>query len=198
MFGLHWNTVRRLDPQRLQALVASLTTVQPRGLIMDEFALFKEHCYASVILGANTRRVLYVAQDLTRRAIQPFFEELGPQGCARIEAVHMDMNTAFDLEVRAQCPWARVVYDLFHVIAKYGREVISRVRMDAANQWRHDRPARRLVKQTHWLLLRNPTSLNEREWVRLDEVLRANKPMMTVHVMKESLRSLRTMPYAWE
>lgn len=27
----------------------------------------------------------------------PFFEELGLEGCARIEAVAMDMNTAFDL-----------------------------------------------------------------------------------------------------
>ena len=198
MFGLHWSTVRRLDHQRLQALVASLPAAQPRRLIMDEFALFKGHRYASVILDADTRRVLYVARDRTRRAIRPFFEQLGPQGCARIEAVAMDMNSAFDLEVRAHCPRARVVYDLFHVIAKYGREVISRVRVDAANQLRHDRPARRVVKQAHWLLLRNPASLNEREQVQLDEVLQANRPIMTVHVMKESLRSLWTAPDAWE
>ena len=28
----------------------------------------------------------------------------------------MDMNTAFDLEVRKHCPQAEVVYDLFHVV----------------------------------------------------------------------------------
>lgn len=44
----------------------------------------------------------------------------------------MDMNTAFDLEVQMHCPKARVIYDLFHVIAKYGREVIDRVRVDEA------------------------------------------------------------------
>ena len=41
------------------------------------------------------------------------------------------------------------------VVAKYGREVIDRVRVDQANQLRHDKPARRLVKQSRWLLLRN-------------------------------------------
>lgn len=51
------------------------------------------------------------------------------------------------------------MYDLFHVVAKYGREVISRVRVDAANQLRHDKPARRVVKQSHWLLLRNRAGL---------------------------------------
>jgi len=40
----------------------------------------------------------------------------------------MDMNTAFDLEVKRRCPRAHVIHDLFHVIAKYGREVISRAR----------------------------------------------------------------------
>ncbi|WP_420875241.1 transposase [Pseudomonas baetica] len=39
------------------------------------------------------------------------FRRAGARGCARIEAVAMDMNTAFDLEVRQHCPKARVVYD---------------------------------------------------------------------------------------
>lgn len=198
MFGLHWSTVRRLDHQRLESKIAALPVAQPRRLIMDEFALFKGHRYASVILDADTRRILYVAQDRTRQAIRPFFEQLGTAGCARIEAVAMDMNTAFDLEVRAQCPRARVVYDLFHVIAKYGREVISRVRVDAANQLRNNRPARRIVKQAHWLLLRNPISLDHQEQVRLEEVLSANQSIMTTHIMKEGLRSLWTAPGAWE
>ena len=41
-------------------------------------------------------------------------------------AMAMDINTAFDLEVRQHCPQARVAYDRSHVVAKYGREVIDR------------------------------------------------------------------------
>mgnify|MGYP000087080956 CR=1 FL=1 len=44
----------------------------------------------------------------------------------------MDMNSAFDLEVKANCPNAEVVYDLFHVIARFGRDVMDRVRVDQA------------------------------------------------------------------
>lgn len=198
LFKLHWGTVRRLDHQRLQRVVEALPAARPRRLVMDEFALFKGHRYASVILDADTRRVLFVAQDRTRRAIRPFFEQLGKEGCARIEAVAMDMNTAFDLEVRAHCPRARVVYDLFHVMAKYGREVINRVRVDAANRLRHDPRARRVVKQSHWLLLRNAQSLKPAEQVRLNEVLEANQPIMTAYVMKAGLKSLWTATGAWE
>jgi hypothetical protein len=34
----------------------------------------------------------------------------------------MDMSPAYLEEVRAHCPQVAVVYDLFHVVAKYGRE----------------------------------------------------------------------------
>ena len=68
----------------------------------------------------------------SRQAIRPFFEWLG-EHCRHIEAVAMDMNTAFDLEVKRHCPQAEVVYDLFHVVARYGREVIDRIRVDQAN-----------------------------------------------------------------
>jgi transposase len=200
LFGLHWSTVRSLDQRRLEGAVAALPPAHPRRLVMDEFALYKGHRYASVVLDADTRRVLWIGEGRSRAAIRPFFEALGPDGCARIEAVAMDMNTAFDLEVRRHCPNARVVYDLFHVIAKYGREVISRVRVDAANQLRHDTRARRIVKQAHWLLLRNRTHLKTpAQHVRLDEVLAANQSLMTVYVMKEQLKLLWTAstPWAW-
>ncbi|MCD6671376.1 MAG: ISL3 family transposase [Burkholderiaceae bacterium] len=198
LFALHWSTVRALDRRRLQALVDQLPPPQPRRLVMDEFALFKGHRYASVILDADTRRVLWVAEGRSRQSVRAFFHALGPAGCARIEAVAMDMNTAFDLEVRQHCRKARIVYDLFHVVAKYAREVISRVRVDAANQLRHDKPARRVVKQAHWLLLRNRNSLQAGEQVRLNEVLAANLPLMTCYLMNEQLKALWSAPDPWE
>lgn len=196
LFGLHWSTVRLLDKRRLEARMVALPPAQPTRLVMDEFALHKGHRYATVVLDADTRRVIWIGEGRSRAAVRPFFEALGPEGCARIEAVAMDMNTAFDLEVRQHCPNARVVYDLFHVIAKYGREVISRVRVDAANALRHDKPARRVVKRSHWLLLRNPANLKDHEQVRLDEVLQANQSLMAVYVMKEQLKALWSAPTA--
>lgn len=71
------------------------------------------------------------------------------------------MNTAFDLEVKQHCPRAEVMYDLFHVVARYGREVIERIRVDQANALRDDKPARQMVRQSRWLLLHNRENLKE-------------------------------------
>ncbi len=138
--GLYWSTVRHIHQLALQRKLAARPEAQPTRLVMDEFALFKGRRYATVVLDADSRQVLWVGEGRSREAVCPFFEWLGPERCARIEAVAMDMNTAFDLEVRQHCLQARVVYDLSHVIAKYGREVIDRVRVDEANRLREDRP----------------------------------------------------------
>lgn len=87
----------------------------------------------TVIADAQTHQVLWIGIGRSRKDIRPFFEELG-DNAANIEVVAMDINTAFDIEVQAHCPNARIVYDLFHVVAKFVREVMDRVRVDQANQ----------------------------------------------------------------
>ena len=49
--------------------------------------------------------------------------------------------------------------------------MIDRVRVDEANRLRDDRPARRVIKQSRWLLLRNAENLkNDGQRIRLDEL----------------------------
>ena len=195
--GIDWKTAKAIDFRALERDLGPVDLEGVRRIAMDEFAIQKGHRYATVVVDVERKRVLWVGRGRSRAEIRPFFELLGPERCTRIEAVAMDMNTAFDLEVRQHCPNARVVYDLFHVVAKYGREVIGRVRVDAANQLRHDKRARQVVKRAHWLLLRNPRHLKEAEHIRLDEVLAANQPLMTAYVMKEQLKALWNAPTAW-
>lgn len=190
LLGLHWHTVKTIDHQRLTREVTEPDKRQIRRLIMDEFALFKGHRYATVVIDADTQRVLWVGEGRSRAAVRPFFEWLGPKACGQIEAVAMDMNTAMDLEVHHHCSQARVIYDLFHVVAKFGREVIDRVRVDQANKLRHDKPARKVVKRSRWLLLRNRANLKDEQALKLEELLQANQPLMTVYVLKDQLKEL--------
>jgi transposase len=195
--GLHWSTVRHIHRQALERKLAALPEAHPKRLVMDEFALFKGHRYATVVLDADSRQVLWVGEGRSREAIRPFFTWLGAERCRDIEVVAMDMNTAFDLEVQKHCPRARVVYDLFHVIAKYGREVIDRVRVDEANRLRDQSRLRQVVKRSRWLLLRNRENVPAAQLPRLDELLAANVSLMTTYVMKASLKELWQSEGGW-
>lgn len=194
---LPWHTVKRIDKARLLRELPTIDYSSLRRLVMDEFALHKGHRYASVIVDADTKQVLWIGEGRTRESIRPFFEELG-EHCRQIEAVAMDQNTAFDLEVKEHCPNAEVVYDLFHVVAKYGREVIDRVRVDQANELREDKPARKAVKRSRWLLLKNKDNLTEDQLVKLDELMEANQPLAQVYVLKEQLKELWRASSIWQ
>lgn len=189
-YGLSWHTVKAIDKAALGARLGEPDWSGIECIGMDEFALHKGHRYATVVVEPFRRQVLWVGAGRSREAIRPFFEGLDEQTRRGLKAVVMDMNTAFDLEVRAHCPQAEVVYDLFHVVAKYAREVIDRVRVDEANRLRHQPKARRVIKSSRWLLLRNRDNVSGAEAVRLEELLAANQALMTVYLLKDDLKQL--------
>jgi transposase len=190
-FGLDWKAVKKIDKAYLHRTLGPVDLDGVTRLAIDEFAIQKGHRYATVVIDPTCKRVLWVGRGRSREEVRPFFELLGPERCRRVEAVAMDMNAAYDLEVKAHCPNAEVVYDLFHVVAKYGREVVDRVRVDEADRVKHDQPARKVIKGSRWLLLRNRENIErEEDRVRLDELLSANRRLMTVYVLKDDLKEL--------
>jgi len=199
--GLSWDTVKRIDKAYLAEHLGEPEFSNLRLLALDEFAIKRGHRYATIFVEPERKEVLWVCRGRSREDIRPFFEKLGEEGRQRIEAVAMDMNAAYEAEVREQCPQAEIVYDQFHVVAKYGREVIDRVRVDEANRLKQDRPARQVVKGSRWLLLRNYDNLKPDDRVRLRELLNANRKLATVYVLKDDLKQLwdyRLMPWAMQ
>ncbi|MFC6840258.1 hypothetical protein XthCFBP4691_17910 [Xanthomonas theicola] len=65
-----------------------------RAIAMDQFAVHKGHRYATVVVDVERKPVLWVGRGRPRVQVRAFFELLGPQRCADIQAVAMDMNAA--------------------------------------------------------------------------------------------------------
>jgi len=190
-FGLGWDQVKAIDKAYLQRKLDPVDLSDVRMIAMDEFAIHRGQSYATVAVETATRRVLWVGRGRGREDVRPFFDLLGPEGCRRLRAVVMDMSAAYEQEVKAWCPQAEVVYDLFHVVAKYGREVVDRVRVDEANRLRSNRKARKVIKGARWLLLRNRKNIEQpADRIRLAELLKANRALMTVYVLKDDLKHL--------
>jgi transposase len=188
-YGLSWDALKRIDKAYLQEQLGEPDLSNLTLLAMDEFAIKRGHRYATIFVEPQRKEVLWVCRGRSREEIRPFFERLGEDGRKQVEAVAMDMNAAYEEEVKAQCPQAEIVYDLFHVVAKYGREVIDKVRIAEAK--RHtNRGERQVIKGSRWLLLRNGANLKRKDRVRLRELLAANRRLATVYLLKDDLKSL--------
>ena len=110
-FGLGWDAVKAIDKRHLMDTLGAIDLSGVSILAMDEFAIHKGHRYATVIIDPTIKKVLWVGRGRGREDIRPFFELLGSAGRDRIKAVAMDMNGAYEAEVRAQCPDAEIVFE---------------------------------------------------------------------------------------
>ncbi len=190
-YGMSWNTVKRIHKAHLQKELepADLSGITVIG--MDEFAIQKGHRYATVIVDMDTKRVLWVGLGRGREDIRPFLHLLGKEGCKQLEAVAMDMNDAWEEEVRAHCPHIAIIYDLYHVKAKYNRDVLERVRIDELGRVKGGQPGRKVTQSQRWLLLRNKHNItNQQDRIRLRDLLAAKKRLYTVYVLKDDLNHL--------
>ena len=202
-FGLSWDTVQAIDQAAMERRLGPIDLTGVRQIAIDEFAIQKGHRYATSVVDPSTRRVLWVGRGRRREDLRPFFELLGPEGCAALTVAVMDMSEAYELETRRHCPQISIVYDLFHVVAKFGREVVDRVRVDETNRIARAagpnalaiRARRRVIKGTRWVLLRNQANLTRPERIRLNEVLAANRHLWVVYVLKDALKELWRYKY---
>jgi transposase len=203
-FGISWDTVKQIDLRsltiRLGAMEDGLDGV--RLIAIDEFAIQRGHQYATVVVNLETKRVLWICRGRDRGALSGFFAALGAERCAVIEAVSVDMWKHYRTEIETHCPNAEIVYDLFHVVAKYGREVIDRVRVEETNLIARAagpgpiRNERRVIKGARWLLLRNRERVTRwADRVRLRELLSANKQLFIAYVLKDDLKQLWQFRY---
>lgn len=189
-FQIHRNTVKEIDKRHLKNKFEPFDLDGITLLAMDEFAIQKGHRYATVVVDPSCKRVLWIGRGRGREDVRPFFELLGKTRCKQIQAVAMDMNAGYENEVKVHCPQAKIVFDLYHVVAKYNREVSDRVRVDEANRLIEDKPARKVVKSARWLLLRNRKNLKHDQRVKLKELLAANRRLLTVYVLKDDLKHM--------
>jgi transposase len=142
------------------------------------------------VLNFETGRLVWMGQDRKKQTLQRFFAELSPEQLASIEAIALDMSGAYRQAILETCPHAAMVYDFFHVVAKYGREVIDRVRLDESKK--QSEIGRRYIKGSRYLLLRNEENLRSDQQEQLQELLSMNEALNTVYVLKDQLKQLFT------
>lgn len=189
-FGLHVHTVKNIDKKALAKELPDTSEYSPELIGVDEFSIRKRHHYGTTVVDLETMEIPYIAEHRTKESLAGFYKALGKDKCKAIKAVAMDMWPAYEEATREYCPNAEIVYDPFHIIAAYGREVIDKTR--AQEFKKASGKQREIIKGSRYLLLKNSGNLNRKkdEPSRLSELLRLNKRLNTVYILKDDLKHL--------
>lgn len=187
-----WDVIKDIHKRYLHRRFARPRLRQITQLAIDEIRVGRGPRYLTVVLDLDSGAVVFVGKGKSAESLAPFWRRLHGSG-ARIKAVAIDMSQAYINAVRRNLPKAKIVFDRFHVI-KLFNDKLSDLRRQV--QSRAEGEAKKVLKCTRWLLLKNPDRLDKtrNEKQRLEEALRLNKPLATAYYLKEDLRQFWEWP----
>src|SRR3954453_14467266 len=164
-----------------------------RHLAIDEIVIAKGHRYLTIVLDLDSGAVVFVGDGKGAKALQPFWKRLRGSK-AKIEAVAMDMSTAYREAGSTPSAKPKIVFDRFHVM-KLFNEKLSELRR-ALHREATDVLQKKVLKGTRWLLLKAAENLDEEkdEKKKLDEALALNKSLAVAYYLKEDLRQFWEQP----
>lgn len=160
---LSWNAVDGIMQRAVKRGLEQRPLQTPHNLLIDEVSFQKRHEYVTVVSDADTRAVVYVADNRGKESLLPFFDALSPQDCAAIQTVSMDMWPPYISVVRTFVPDAhtRLCFDKFHV-AKYLGTAVDSVRRAEHRLLAKSGDDR--LKGTRYRWLENPHTMSLKNW----------------------------------
>jgi transposase len=181
-----WEAVQRivtrvvathLDDRRLDNLFR---------LGIDEISYKRGHRYLTIIADHDTGHVVWVGKGRSHAVLNSFYDALGPQRCAQLESISMDMVKTWQAPTRAHAPNAVMCFDPFHVIRW------TNIALDAvyAGASRDLRPvAGKDWRRVRYALRAGVERLDQRNRALLNSIRRTRHQLWRAWELKEELRA---------
>jgi transposase len=173
--GISWPTVG-----------AIVTRVVARHLQPERLASLRWIRYLTVVVDHQRRRIVWAAEGHKAETLDDFFKLLGPEGCAAIELVSIDLAASYRKATLENLPNAEIVFDRFHV-QRLASDALDEVRRELVRELADSPAEAATVKNTRWALLRRTSSLNREERERLSSVQKTNRPLYRAYLLNATL-----------
>ena len=183
-----WRTVGSI----VERVVARFRPGNPldglRRIGIDELSYRKNHEYVTVVIDHDRKRVVWACPGRDAATLAEFFRELGPERCAQIEAVTLDMSGAYVKAVTDAGLAEKMIFDRFHV-EKLSHAALDEVRRAEVREKKGTEEGA-VLKRGRYILLKCPWNLTAIETQKLSMMQKANKPIYRAYLLKETLADI--------
>jgi transposase len=196
---LSWQTVAELFHVTWANVFASVEYVVEFGLKhrcldgikaigIDEIQYRLGHQYLTLVyqIDEGSRRLLYIAKDRSEESLRGFFERLGETRSQLVEVVCSDMWKPYLNVIAEMASNALNILDRFHIMKKFN-EAIDNVRRKEARQLEED-GYEPILKNSRWLLLKNPANQKASQLAQLAELLKYNLKTVRAYLLKQAFQ----------
>ena len=152
---------------------------------VDELSYRRHHEYITVVVDHKRGHVVWAHPGKNADTLKAFFDELGTERCAKLEAVTIDMSGAYIKAVTECSPQAQIIFDRFHV-QRLVQDAVDEVRRDEVRAATSPEEGKQL-KGTRWQLLKSFWNLSLFDYARLSSLQRDNKRLYRAYLLKEAL-----------
>jgi transposase len=197
LMRLDWETVGRIITRVVEE--ASRCHDRLDGLErigIDEISWRKGQRYLTLVIDHVTGRLVWAAEGRSKKVVDRFFEQLGPERCAQLTHVSSDGAEWILGPVEQHCPNATICLDPFHVV-EWATSALDKVRRAIWNDVRRSGQKAQAteLKGSRWVLLKNAQDLSANEATKLAQLAKLNAPLYRAYLLKEHLRMVFHVAY---
>lgn len=149
---------------------------------VDETSRRKGHEYITVFADIHTGRIIFICKGKDATTLASFSDALKEHNGIpeQIKDICCDMSPAFIKGIGEQFPLASIIFDKFHII-KLVNEAVDEVR-------RVEQQLNRVLKNTRYIWLKNPSSLTKKQLTELGGLKDMNLKTVRAYNIKLSLQ----------
>lgn len=188
LMRIAWTTVGSIVDRVVSRLSPHDRLTGARVIGVDELSYRRHHKYVTIVTNHETGEIIWAREGKSAETLDTFFAELGPERCAKLQHVTLDMSQAYIRSVTSHAPQAAIVFDRFHV-QRLAHDALDQVRRALVAE--HSEPEqRRALKRTRFVLQKNPENLSSAERRKIAEVQAYNRPLYRAYLLKDTLASI--------
>lgn len=154
---------------------------------VDEISWSKRH-FLTIVVDQSAGNVIWVGDGKDADVLGQFYILLGPQRCAALTAVSMDMGRAYSAATRAHTA-AAICWDPFHVV-----KLLNKATLDTIRWSRLTRQGLTLTKaeanDLRWAMIKKPSDLTPEQADILARHRKARHACWRAQELKEDFRGL--------
>ncbi|MEX2552244.1 MAG: ISL3 family transposase [Actinomycetota bacterium] len=209
LLRVSWETVANIVVRVVADTIDDSRLNELYRIGVDEVSYRKGHRYLTVVADHDRAgAVVWASEGRKAQTLKGFYDQLGDERKAKLQAVSLDMGSAYAKATTDEVPHATQCVDPFHVV-QLANEAVDKARRWAWNLERsaNQQPKRgrgrppkgspppapnqaRSLKHTRWALLKDPEHLSDAQLKVLDSLRRQRSVLYRCWQLKEGLRDL--------